>query len=308
MVTSEEGSTLVSSGSARLAGVELGGTKCVCTLAEGAEILAQVRIPTTTPEATLEAIERTLRQWREDSGFEAVGIASFGPVELDPRSSAYGFITSTTKAGWRDTEVLRRLTGRLGVPVAFDTDVNAAALAELRWGAGRGFADFAYITVGTGVGVGLIVRGEPTRGFSHGELGHIRVARLEGDVWPGACPYHGACVEGLASGSAIAARLGGRNVGGVADDDPIWEGVAYAIAQLCHVLVSAAAPQRIVVGGGVVDRRPHLLGRIEPLLVESLAGYMTIPRPGSYVTPPGLGDRAGPLGPIALARACMPTR
>jgi fructokinase len=280
----------------------------MCILAQGDEILAQMPVPTTTPDETLGTIEGKLARWWDEGGFEAVGLASFGPIELDPQSSAYGSITSTTKPGWRDTEILRRLTGRFGVPAAFDTDVDGAALAELSWGAGRGLADFAYITVGTGVGVGLIVRGRSVRGFAHGELGHVRVARLPGDGWPGACPYHGGCVEGLASGTAIEARLGGRSVASLAGNDPIWDGVAYAIAQLCHVLVCAAAPQRIVIGGGVFERQPHLLARIEPLLVESLAGYRAIPRPGAYITAPGLGQLAGPLGPIALARACLSGR
>jgi fructokinase len=174
----------------------------------------------------------------------------------------------------------------------------------MKWGAGQGMADFAYITVGTGVGVGLIVNGAPTRGFGHSELGHIRVARLPGDDWPGACPYHGACVEGLAAGGSIAKRLGG-SAAGLTEDHPVWETVAHALAQLCHVLVCAAAPRRIVIGGGVVSGHPHLLPRIEQMLVESLAGYVLLPEGGPYVTAPGLGDRAGPLGAIALAAAAF---
>jgi len=171
----------------------------------------------------------------------------------------------------------------------------------MRWGAGRGFADFAYVTVGTGVGVGLVVNGRPTRGFLHGELGHVRLPRLPGDDWPGACPYHGACVEGLASGTAIRARIGARSVDALTPDDPLWDSVAHALAQLCHVIVCAAAPRRIAIGGGVVERQPHLLPRIGALLVESIAGYMPIPEPETYVCPPQLGVLAGPLGPIAMA-------
>jgi len=184
-----------------LAGVELGGTKCICTLAtaEG-EIIAQEMAPTTGPEETLGRIEAILARWKAERGFEALGIASFGPVDLDPASPSWGFITTTPKPGWAQADVARRLGRALGVPLAFDTDVNGAALAEMKWGAGQGMADFAYITVGTGIGVGLVVNGAPTRGFGHSELGHIRVARLPGDDWAGACPYHGACVEGLAAG------------------------------------------------------------------------------------------------------------
>ena len=230
-------------------------------------------------------------------------MASFGPVDLDPRSQSYGFITGSPKPGWQRIDVARRLPAPFPVPSAFDTDVNAAALAEIAWGAGRGLGDFAYVTVGTGVGVGLIVNGRPTRGFQHCELGHVRIARLIGDVWPGVCPYHGACVEGLASGPAIKDRLGGEDAAALAADHEVWETVAHALAQLCHVIVCAAAPKRIVIGGGVVSGQPHLLPRIEALLAESLAGYVELPSGAAYVTAPGLGDSAGPLGPIALALA-----
>ena len=288
-----------------LAGVELGGTKCICTLASvDGEIVAQETVPTTSPEETLGRIEAVLARWKNEPGFAALGIASFGPVDLDPASPTWGFITTTPKPGWAQADVARRLRRGLDVPVAFDTDVNGAALAEMKWGAGQGMADFAYITVGTGVGVGLIVNGAPTRGFGHSELGHIRVARLPGDDWTGACPYHGACVEGLTAGGSIAKRLGG-SAAGLAEDHPVWETVAHALAQLCHVLVCAAAPRRIVIGGGVVSGHPHLLPRIERMLLDSLAGYVVLPGAGPYVTAPGLGDRAGPLGPIALAAGAL---
>ena len=282
------------------AGVELGGTKCVCTLAHSPDsILQQETIPTTSPEATLGAIDRLLSSWAAQ-GFAALGINSFGPVDLDPLSPTWGFITRTTKPEWSETDVARRLARAGGTPIAFDTDVNGAALAEMRWGAGRGFDDFAYITVGTGVGVGLIVNGKPTRGFAHSELGHVRPARLPGDHWPGACPFHGDCVEGLASGPAIKARLGSRQIGSIAADDPVWETIAHALAQLCHAIVCAACPRRIAIGGGVVERQPHLLRRIQEMLVESLAGYMDLPA-GCYVVAPELGAQAGPMGSIALA-------
>ena len=282
----------------RLAGIELGGTKCVATLAEGRRVLDRVRVPTTVPEETLAALASILERW---PGIAALGLASFGPVDLQAGSPTFGYITSTTKPGWRDVDVLSPLAHAARTPAAFDTDVNGAALAEIRWGTGRGLADFAYVTVGTGVGVGLVVGGAPTRGFLHGELGHLRPVRLAGDDWPGACPYHGACVEGLASGTAIRARLAGRDPADLAPDDPLWEAVAHSLAQLCHAIVAAAAPWRIAIGGGVVERQPHLLPRIRRLLVESLAGYMPIPEPETYVCAPALGAEAGPLGPIALA-------
>jgi fructokinase len=287
------------------AGVELGGTKCVCTLAGGPdEIIDRQVVPTTSPEETLGAIERILHGWWEKGGFSALGIASFGPVDLDPGSDSWGFITNSPKPGWQHIDIAQRLRSRFPVPAAFDTDVNGAALAEIAWGAGQGLADFAYITVGTGVGVGLIVNGRPTRGFQHCELGHIRPARAAGDDWEGACPYHGACVEGLIAGGAIKQRLGLADVSDLARDHPVWDFVVHTLAQLCHAIVCAAAPRRIVIGGGVVSGQPHLLPRVEPMLRDSLAGYMALPEE-PIVTAPGLGDDAGPLGPIALARSAF---
>lgn len=284
------------------AGVELGGTKCIAVLArEPHEIIARETVPTTSPEETLAALETILLRWRETQDFSALGIASFGPVDLHPDSPTWGHVLNTTKPGWNGADIAPRLASRFGVPVKFETDVNGAALAEMRWGSGRDMADFAYVTVGTGVGVGLIVNGEPTRGFLHSELGHIRVAQRAGEEWSGICPFHGACVEGLASGPAIEAMIAPRRFDQVASDDPVWDSVAWALAQLCHGIVCAAAPGAIAIGGGVMLRQPHLLPRIEPLLVESLTDFMPLPRSEGYVVAPALGRNAGPLGAIALA-------
>jgi fructokinase len=254
-------------------------------------------VATTTPGETLGALGATLAKWR----FEALGIASFGPVDLDPRSADYGHITSTPKPGWAGADVLGTLRGGSVVPTAFDTDVNGAAFAEMRWGAGQGFDDFAYVTVGTGVGVGLIANGRPMRGFAHCELGHIRVPRLAGDEFPGSCPYHNDCVEGLAAGPSLAARVEAERVSSLGPDDPVWGSVAWALAQLCHAIVCAAAPRAIAIGGGVIEKQPHLLARVEGMLVGSLNGYMVLPKDGAYVRAPELGRDAGPLGAIALA-------
>jgi fructokinase len=288
-----------------IAGVELGGTKCVCALADPAgRILDQVSIPTSSPGPTIDAILSQLDQWWRQRRFSSLGIASFGPLELDPQVTGYGSITTTTKPGWPGTAVAGPLAARFDVPVAFDTDVNGAALAEGRWGAARGLDDYAYITVGTGVGVGLIVNGAPTRGLGHCELGHMVVARRAGDAWPGVCTFHDGCVEGLASGTAINARLGAARAESAGLDHPVWDGVVDALAHLAHVLVLAAGPRRIIVGGGVGSGQPHLLPRIEARLREILGGYVPVPAPDAarpYVCSPDLGTSAGPLGPIALA-------
>lgn len=285
-----------------LAGVELGGTKCVCTLARGPDaILDQRTVPTTTPSETLPAIVAILRDWERTHGFGALGIASFGPLELDPESPDHGRILATTKPHWPGTDVRGTLSSPFDVPVGFDTDVNGAALAEMRWGCARGLQDFAYVTVGTGVGVGLIVHGRPTRGVGHSEIGHIRVPRLPHDDAPSVCPFHTDCVEGLASGSALLARLAGRSVAEFSPDDPIWEPIVHTLAMMCHALVCATGPLRVAIGGGVISGQPQLLPRIEAALLDSLKGYMRLDRRKGYVVAPSLGAMAGPLGSIALA-------
>lgn len=290
------------------AGIELGGTKCVCTLAFGpGRILDQQVVPTTSAEETLPAILEILHDWNRHPGFAALGIASFGPIELDPRAPCYGQILATTKPGWPGTDVLGTLSAPFAVPVGFDTDVNGAAMAEIAWGCGQGMEDFAYVTVGTGVGVGLIVHGRPTRGFAHSEWGHVRLPRLAGDDHISVCSFHPDCVEGLASGSALVARLDGRRVHAVAEDDPVWEPIVHYLAAMAHALVCGAGPQRIAIGGGVLTAQPHLVARIEAALIASLNGYMKLPRTGSYISRPGLGDMAGPMGSIALAAAALAT-
>jgi len=299
----------VGGGAARgplLAGVELGGTKCVCILGTGPEdIRGRVSIPTGERDATLARINSVLDGWRDTHGpFAALGIGSFGPVDLRSGSKTFGYITSTPKPGWKNTDVLGRLGGHRNIPVQFNTDVNGAALAEGRWGAARGLHDFAYITVGTGIGVGLIVAGRPVFGCNHPELGHIRIARLPGDTWPGNCQFHGDCLEGLASGPAIGARAGIPG-GEIPVDSPVWDSVTDALGQLLHTLLLATAPKRILMGGGVVVSRPELLPRIRARFVKRLNGYLDLDDltggVDNYVVAPGLGALAGPLGALAIA-------
>lgn len=288
------------------AGVEMGGTKCVCLLATGPDdIRDEVRIPTTTPAETLAAIEAVLTGWQAQSGLRAIGVASFGPLDLDPASPAYGTLVNTPKPGWTGANLLAGLT-RFGVPVALDTDVNGAALAEGLWGGARGLDSYTYVTVGTGIGVGSIVRGLAVRGLGHSEAGHLRIPRLPGRSWPGVCPFHGDCAEGLASGPAIQAQAGLAAVE-LPQADPIWEEVVQALAALLHNLVLTTAPQRVLIGGGVVAGQPFLLPRLRRALVDSLNGYGVAPAIAAdidaFVDAPALGISAGPLGAVALAQA-----
>ena len=291
-----------------IAGIELGGTKCVAILARGPEAIEdEVRIPTTRPDETLAALESVLECWR---GFDALGIGSFGPVSIDHHAPDFGSVTSTPKPGWANIDVGRRLERFAGVPTGFHTDVVAAALAEARWGAAKGLADMAYVTVGTGIGAGLIANGVPVDGLTHAEFGHIRPVRDPGDEWVGACAFHGACVEGLASGPAIAARTG-RAAEDLAPDDPAWDGVAHALAQLCHTLVLTGVPRRIVMGGGVMIGVPHLFPRTRAALTRSLAGYVPLPEIGltdTFIVPPTLGGQAGPLGAVVLGEQALQAR
>lgn len=289
-----------------LGGLELGGSKCACLIGTGPDdVRMHATWPTgTDPETTLAQLEGELSRGIATHGpIRALGIASFGPIDRQRTSSSYGWITSTPKPGWRHTPIVPRLE-HLGIPIGFDTDVNGAVLAEGRWGAAQGLDDFAYITVGTGVGVGLFANGALVHGFLHPELGHIRVARRSGDSWPGGCRFHGDCLEGLASGPAIAARAG-KPAELIAPNDDIWASVVHALSQLLHTLVLATGPRRILMGGGVMESRPELFPSLRRELALSLNGYVQRDELGAgidgYVTSPGLGARAGSLGALALA-------
>ncbi|HEX8301364.1 ROK family protein [Sphingomonas sp.] len=288
-----------------IAGLELGGTKCVAILAAGpGDVRARETVPTTSPEGTLGALEAVLDGWT----FDALGIASFGPLDLNPASPAFGSITATTKAGWEGTDLTQRLAERYAKPLAIQTDVVGAALAEGRWGAAQGLASHAYITIGTGVGVGLIAGGQPVLGVAHGEAGHMRIARAPGDGFAGWCRFHGDCVEGLIAGPALAARFG-RPGQDLPDHGPEWELFVHDLAGMLHNLVVTAAPERISIGGGVIAAREHLFPRIRACLVESIGGYGSLApycaELDSRLGPPGLGGMAGPLGAIAVGLGAL---
>ncbi|EQB12723.1 hypothetical protein RLDS_18290 [Sphingobium lactosutens DS20] len=246
-------------------------------------------------------IAAILQEWKDERDFAALGIAAFGPIDINPTSPAYGRVLTTPKRGWPGTNLVAALARPFTVPFAFDTDVNGAAMAEICWGSGLGLQDFAYVTVGTGIGVGLIVHGRPTRGIGHSEIGHIRVPRMTGDDFTSICRYHDDCVEGLASGPALLGRLQGRQPQTIAPDDPVWDPIVDCLAKMAHALVCTTGPLRIAMGGGVLTGQPHLLGRIEQQLRISLNDYMALPAGGPYIVAPGLGHQAGPMGTIAMA-------
>lgn len=287
-----------------VAGIELGGTKAIVLIARGRDVLASARFPTETPDRTLAAVGDRLEGWRAEHGpVEAIGIASFGPLGLDPDRPDYGRITTTPKPGWQQVDLVGHFAARFGVPIGFDTDVAGAALAEHRWGAGRGDRVLVYLTVGTGVGGGVLIDGRPVHGLIHPEPGHLRVRRDEGDAFAGVCPIHGDCLEGLISGPAIAARTGmpGDRIG---DDDPVWGSVAAEMAEALAMLMLTLSPQRILIGGGVFHKRERLFASLRVRVARLLGGYLAgigEAELADIVVPPGLGDMAGPLGAVALA-------
>jgi fructokinase len=288
-------------------GVETGGTWCVCALGTGPEDLSECEeFPTTSPRETL---ERIIDFFRSHTAPKAIGIGSFGPVDVDPQSPTWGYVTTTPKPGWKGTSVAGVLRDRLDVPVAFDTDVNAAALGEHRWGAGRERPNLCYLTVGTGIGAGLLTDGHPLRGLVHPEAGHIRVPHdTSRDPFAGNCPSHGDCWEGLASGTAMAERWS-TPPRQLPDEHPGWGLEADYLALGILSIVCIASPHRVIVGGGVMQRS-FLLPIVRRRLRELLAGYLDSPMLGDgideYLVPPSLGDHAGVLGAIALAQQHLP--
>ncbi len=283
-------------------GVEGGGTKFVCLAGTGpGEIRAELRFPTTTPAETLGRVV----DFFKGQGVAAVGVGSFGPVDLDPDSPTFGYITTTPKPGWAMTEVGGFLQRELGVPVAFETDVFSAAYGEYCWGAAQGIDPSIYITVGTGVGGGGIFNGAAMHGLVHPEMGHIRLPHdWQADPFEGICPYHGDCFEGLASGPALKARWGAP-AESLPPDHPAWELEAGYIALALSDFICTLSPRRIVLGGGVMQQ-PALLPLVRSKVLEALNGYVRSPeileRIDSYIVPPGLGRRSGVLGALALAR------
>jgi fructokinase len=287
-------------------GIEAGGTKFVCALGSGPDdIRAEVRFPTTNPDETIgQAIRFFEEQQAAHGPLAALGVAAFGPVDPNPRSPTFGYITTTPKPGWANTNFVGRLQAVLDLPVGFDTDVNGAALGEYRWGAAQGVDTFIYLTIGTGVGGGAMVNGRILHGLIHPEMGHMLLPHdWEADPYAGRCPFHGDCLEGMASGPAIGDRWG-RPGTELSDDHPAWELQAHYLALALHNLICTLSPQRIILGGGVMDQ-PHLLPMVRQRVQKSLDDYVQSPailkQIDSYIVSPDLGAQAGVLGAIALA-------
>jgi fructokinase len=295
--------------------IEAGGTKFICAIGNGpgTALRARTQFATGSDPARLmqEVVAWFAAQASQHGPLAALGVASFGPVDLDETSATYGHITTTPKPGWQNADILGPLRRAFpGLPLGFDTDVNGAALGEARWGAARGLDDFVYVTAGTGIGGGGMSRGRLLHGLVHPEMGHMGLPHLPGDDFPGSCPFHGRCWEGLCSGSAIAKRAGAP-AESLPPDHPAWDATILYMAHALKNLACVLSPRRIILGGSV--RKGGQLGeaaffrKLRTALREVLAGYIASPALSEsgiaeFVVPPLLGDDAGVCGAMALAQ------
>lgn len=288
-----------------LGALEAGGTKMICSTGDAqGRIFTRVSIPTAAPEETMEKIIAFFREARVD----ALGVASFGPLDLREGSPTYGYITSTPKPGWGNYPLLPALEGALGVPAAFDTDVNAAALGEATLGAAAGLSSCVYVTVGTGVGAGIFAEGRLVHGLVHPEFGHFTLRAHPDDPSPrGFCPYHEGCVEGLASGFSMENRWG-QKAHLLPEGHPAWEIEAYYLAQMCQAAVVILSPEKIILGGGVMQQA-HLFAAVREKARALLGGYVRHPAilegMADYIVPPGLGVHSGVTGALLLAERAL---
>jgi len=285
------------------AAIEAGGTKFDCAILDAERrILAERRIETVLPEETLAAVVAFFREQR-DAGrmFKQLGLASFGPLDLNPASPTFGSVTVTPKPEWSHTPVKQMLEQALDCAVTIETDVNAAAIAEHRWGAARGVSVAVYITIGTGVGGGVVVNGEPVHGLIHPEIGHMLVPGF--DEIKGACPFHGNCLEGLASGASMA-KIWSMPATDLPLDHRAWDIEAKVLGAMCHNLMTVLSPERIILGGGVMNRT-DLIPQIVAATEERLNNYLCLPKGKSLsdvIVGTGLEGRAGLFGAYALVR------
>jgi fructokinase len=283
-----------------LAAIEAGGTKFVCAVGdENGKIVERVQIPTTVPEETIGKVVEFFKKYQVD----AIGIGSFGPIDVNHDSPTYGYITSTPKAGWKDYPFVQALKDAFDVPVGFNTDVNAAALGEASFGAAKGLDSCLYITVGTGIGAGAIVQGKLLQGWSHPEMGHILVRRHPNDTYQGKCPYHKDCLEGLASGPAIEERWGAKGFD-LVERTEVWDLEGYYLAQAIMQYVLILSPKKIILGGGV-SHQEQVFASINKYLPELINDYVSLPELSQYIVMPGLGDDAGITGALMLAQQAL---
>ena len=286
-------------------GIEAGGTKFVCAVGSDPDhLLAESRFGTTSPQETMrKAVAFFQEQEIEHGKLTAIGVACFGPLDPHPDSPTYGFITSTPKPGWANYDVVGALRNSFDLPIGFDTDVNGAVLGEWRWGAGQGLSSSVYLTIGTGIGGGAMTRGQIIHGLLHTEMGHMRLPhdRLA-DPFPGSCSYHGDCWEGLASGPAMEKRWGQR-AESLPSDHPGWSLESDYLAHALVNIILLLSPQRIILGGGVMSQKllfPMVRNRVINLLNGYLKSDTILKNVDQFIVPPGLGNRAGVMGAIAL--------
>jgi fructokinase len=290
-------------------GIEAGGTKFVCAVGTGPDdIRTETRFPTTTPVETINHAIDFFQHYQQKEPLTAIGIASFGPVDPNPNSPTFGYITSTPKPGWTNTDFAGKVQRALNLPVSFDTDVNGAALGEYCWGAAQGLDNFIYLTIGTGIGGGGLINGQLMHGLIHPEMGHIFVPHdKEADPYAGFCPYHADCLEGLTTGPALEDRWG-QPAETLPADHPAWDLEAHYLALALVNFICTLSPQRIAMGGGVMEQ-PQLLPLIRRKVQSLLNGYVQavdiLDGIDDYIVAPRLGGRVGVLGAIALAKQAV---
>ncbi|KYG28240.1 ROK family protein [Alkalihalobacillus trypoxylicola] len=283
-----------------LAAIEAGGTKFVCAVGdETGRIVDRIKIPTTIPEETMTEVIKFFKKYTVKS----IGIGSFGPIDINEDSPAYGHITSTPKLAWKDYPIVETMKKAFGVPVGFNTDVNAAALGEATFGAAKGLDSCLYITVGTGIGAGAIVQGQLLQGLSHPEMGHILVRRHPNDSYEGNCPYHGDCLEGMAAGPAIENRWGLKGAE-LSEREEVWDLEGYYLAQAIMQYSLILSPKKIILGGGVSNQK-QVFEAIHKYLPEFIQNYISLPELSSYIVKPGLGDDSGISGALMLASRAL---
>lgn len=287
-------------------GIEGGGTKFICAHGTGpADLKERVVIKTRTPDMTLREIIEYVHSVQKKCSIKAIGLAVFAPIDLDPSSSTYGFITSTPKKGWEYYDIVGVLQDACHLPIGFDTDVNGAALGEHRWGAAREVNNFIYLTVGTGIGGGAMVHGSPVHGAMHPEMGHLIIPQHKDDSFRGNCSYHGYCLEGLASGPAILKRWGVSEPSLLPDEHPAWNLEAYYLGVGLANIIMSYSPEKIILGGGVMQQT-GLLTKVHQAVLTALNGYVSCNKImnniADYIIKPGLGDDSGISGAIALAQ------